>query len=76
MMLMNYIFANNDIDVWQILMYDPEAMHYQYNIMVLECERQYYIYITISPTMTRNTLISTTQHIQHIIWFNVIFYHA
>ena len=54
-------------------MYDSEAKHYQYNIMVLECERQY---ITISPTLTRNTSISTTLHIQHIIWFNVIFYHA
>ena len=39
-MLINYIFENNDIDVWQILMYDPEAMHYQYNIMILGCERQ------------------------------------
>ena len=26
MMLINYIFENNDIDVWQILMYDPEAL--------------------------------------------------
>ena len=72
-MLINYIFENNDIDVGQVLMYDPEAMHYEYNIMVLECKWQYN---TISPTMTRSTSISTTQHIQHIIWFNVIFYHA
>ena len=45
-------------------MYDPEAMHYQYISMFLECESKY---ITISHTITRNASIITTQHIQHNI---------
>ena len=36
MMLINHISKNNDTDGWQILLYDPEAMHYQYDEMVLE----------------------------------------
>ena len=49
MMLINYIFENNDIDVWRILMYDPEAMYYQYNIMVLELVTIHY-YIAHNDT--------------------------
>ena len=30
-MLIHHILKSKDTDVWQILMLDPQAMHYQHN---------------------------------------------
>ena len=29
--VIHHILKSKDTDVWQILMYDPQAMHYQHN---------------------------------------------